>query len=152
MTTLAILTVLVILIDLVEHSRKYSDLLYLNGILRLTLNTPKGVYEVIDLVMLIASISFFGSISKSSELVVVRGSGRSVYGTLFSPFCVSLILGFVFVALFNPLVASSSKSYLNMKEILIQGNKSVFSVGSEGLWLRQGTDAQQSVIGNNDKC
>ena len=33
-----------------------------------------------------------------------------------------------------------------MKEILIQGNKSVFSVGSEGLWLRQGTDAQQSVI------
>ena len=147
MTTLAILTVLVILIDLVEHSRKYSDLLNLNGILRLTLlNTPKGVYEVIDLVMLIASISFFGSISKSSELVVVRGSGRSVYGTLFSPFCVSLILGFVFVALFNPLVASSSKSYLNMKEILIQGNKSVFSVGSEGLWLRQGTDAQQSVI------
>ena len=102
MTTLAILTVLVILIDLVEHSRKYSDLLNLNGILRLTLlNTPKGVYEVIDLIMLIASISFFGSISKSSELVVVRGSGRSVYGTLFSPFCVSLILGFVFVALFN---------------------------------------------------
>ena len=30
-TTLAILTVLVILIDLVEHSRKYSDLLNQTG-------------------------------------------------------------------------------------------------------------------------
>ena len=147
LATLAILTVVIILIDLVEHSRKYSDFLNLNGVIRLSLlNTPKSVYEVIDLIMLIASISFFGSISKSSELIVVRGSGRSIYGTLFSPFCVSLILGALFVALFNPLVATSSKSYLNMKEILIQGNKSVFSVGSEGLWLRQGTDAQQSVI------
>ena len=88
LATLAILTVLVILIDLVEHSRKYSDLLNLNGILRLTLlNTPKGVYEVIDLIMLIASISFFGSISKSSELVVVRGSGRCLWNTILTVLC-----------------------------------------------------------------
>ena len=147
LTTLAILTITIILIDLVEHSRKYSDLLNLNGVLSLTLlNTPKSVYEVIDLIMLIASITFFGSISKSSELIVVRGSGRSIYETLFSPFCISLILGCMFVAILNPLVATSSKSYLNMKEILIQGNKSVFSVGSEGLWLRQGTNTKQSVI------
>ena len=147
LTTLAILTILITLIDLVEHARRYSNSLNFNEVLRLTiLNTPKSVYEVIDLIMLISSIAFFGSISKSSELIVVRGSGRSVYGTLLSPLCISLFLGCIFVALFNPLVATSSKSYLNMKEILIKGNQSVFSVGSEGLWLRQGTNAQQSVI------
>ena len=66
--TLAIISTVAYLIDLVEHSRKYSDYLNLNGVLRLTLlNTPKIVYEVIDLIILIASISFFSSMSKSTS-------------------------------------------------------------------------------------
>ena len=136
-----------ILIDLVEHARRFSDILDIQGIFHLTfLNTPKSVYEIIDLIMLISSISFFLSISKTSELIIVRGSGRSVYGTLFFPFFLSVFLGCLFVAVINPLVATTSKSYLNMKEILIKGDKAIFSVGSEGLWLRQGNNSQQSVI------
>ena len=143
LATLAILTVVIILIDLVEHSRKYSDFLNLNGVIRLSLlNTPK-VCKVIDLIMLIASISFFGSISKSSELIVV-GDQAVPFTEHFFPICVSLFRA-LFVALFNPLVATSSKSS-EYERNPDSGNKSVFSVGSEGLWLRQGTDAQQSVI------
>ena len=120
------------------------------GVVHLTfLNTPKGIYEIIDLIMLIGSIVFFISISKTNELIIVRGAGRSVYGAIFSPVIVSFIFGILLVAMFNPLVATTSKSYLNIKEKYLKGEQAVFSIGSEGLWLRQGNNAGQSVIRAN---
>ena len=52
----------------------------------------------------------------------------------------------LFLGIFNPLVATTSKSYLNIKEVYIKGEKAAFSIGAEGLWLRQGDDLEQSVI------
>ena len=120
------------------------------GILYLTfLKLPKSIYEVIDLTMLISSIAFFVSMSKTSELVIVRGAGRSVYGAIFSPIIVSLIFGLLILTVLNPLVAATSKTYLNIKETYIKGERAVFSIGSEGLWLRQGNNLEQSVIRAN---
>ena len=144
---LFLLSLLLILVDLIEHSRRLSNILDLYSIIHLTfLNAPKSIYEIIDLIMLIASLVFFISISKSSELVIVRGAGRSVYGAIFSPLIVSFCFGIFILAIFNPLVATSSKTYLNMKETYLNGEKAVFSIGSEGLWLRQGNNLEQSVI------
>ena len=155
LATFALIALLLILIDVIEHSRRFSYYADLFGILHLTLlNLPKSIYEVIDLTILISSIAFFISLSKTSELIVVRGSGRSVYGAIFSPIIVSLIFGILMLLVLNPLVATTSKTYLNVKETYIKGEKAVFSIGSEGLWLRQGDNLQQSVIranrANND--
>ena len=150
LTTFFLISLLLILIDLIEHSKRFSYYTDLFGILHLTfLNLPKSIYEVIDLTMLIASIAFFISMSKTSELIIVRGSGRSVYGAIFSPVIVSLIFGILILVLLNPLVANTSKTYLNVKETYIKGEKAVFSIGSEGLWLRQGNNLEQSVIRAN---
>ena len=150
LTTFSLISLLLILIDLIEHSRRFSYYTDLFGILHLSfLNLPKSIYEVIDLTMLISSIAFFISLSKTSELVVVRGSGRSVYGAIFSPIIVSLMFGILILAFLNPLVAATSKTYLNVKETYIKGEKAVFSIGSEGLWLRQGNNLGQSVIRAN---
>ena len=142
-----LLSLLLVMIDLIEHSRRFSYVIDLYSIIHLTfLNAPKSIYEIIDLIMLIASLVFFISISKTSELVIVRGAGRSVYGAMFSPLIVSFSFGILILAIFNPLVATSSKTYLNMKETYLKGEKAVFSIGSEGLWLRQGNNLEQSVI------
>ena len=146
-TTFSIMSLLLILIDLIEHSRRFSYFTDVIGIIHLTfLNAPKSIYEIIDLIMLIASIIFFVSMSKTNELVIVRGAGRSVYGAILSPILVSGVFGLLFLAIFNPLVATTSKSYLNIKEVYIKGEKAAFSIGAEGLWLRQGDDLEQSVI------
>lgn len=146
-TTFSIMSLLLILIDLIEHSRRFSYFTDLIGIIHLTfLNAPKSIYEIIDLIMLIASIIFFVSMSKTNELVIVRGAGRSVYGAILSPILVSGVFGLLFLGIFNPLVATTSKSYLNIKEVYIKGEKAAFSIGAEGLWLRQGDDLEQSVI------
>ena len=150
LTTFSLFALLLILIDLIEHSRRFSNYTDLFGILHLTLlNLPKSIYEVIDLTMLISSITFFMSMSKTSELIIVRGSGRSVYGAIFSPIIVSLFFGILILVVLNPLVATTSKTYLNVKETYIKGEKAVFSIGSEGLWLRQGNNLEQSVIRAN---
>ena len=144
---LFLLSLLLVMIDLIEHSRRFSYVIDLYSIAHLTfLNAPKSIYEIIDLIMLIASLVFFISISKTSELVIVRGAGRSVYGAIFSPLVVSFGFGMLILAIFNPLVATSSKTYLSMKETYLKGEKAVFSIGSEGLWLRQGNNLEQSVI------
>ena len=148
--TFSLISILLILIDLVEHSRKFSHYTDLFGILYLTfLNLPKSVYEVIDLTMLISSVVFFTYMSSSKELIIVRGSGRSVYGAIFSPVIVTLIFGIFILAALNPLVATTSKTYFNVKETYLKGEKPVFSIGSEGLWLRQGNNLEQSVIRAN---
>ena len=150
LTTFSLISLLLILVDLIEHSRRFSYYTDFFGILHLTfLNLPKSIYQVIDLTMLISSIAFFVSMSKTSELVIVRGSGRSVYGALFSPIIVTLVFGILFLVVLNPLVAASGKTYLNVKETHISGEKAAFSIGSEGLWLRQGNNLEQSVIRAN---
>ena len=126
--TLCLMSSLIILIDLIEHARRFSYLIDLFGLIHLTiLNTPKSIYELIDLIILIASIVFFVSISKTGELIIVRGAGRSVYGAIFSTIIVSFIFGILMLAIFNPVVATTSKTYLNVKETYLKGEKAVFS-------------------------
>ena len=150
LTTFLLIALLLILIDLIEHSKKFSYYADLSGIIHLTLlNLPKSIYEVIDLTMLISAITFFVSVSKTSEMIIVRGAGRSIYGAIFSPVIVSLIFGIFMLVVLNPLVATTSKTYLNVKETYIKGEKAIFSIGSEGLWLRQGNNLEQSVIRAN---
>lgn len=145
--TFFLMSLLLLMIDFIEQSRKFSYFIDLYSIIHLTfLNAPKSIYEIIDLIMLIGSLVFFISMSKTSELVIVRSAGRSVYGAIFSPVIVSFGFGILILTIINPLIATSSKSYLNMKETYLKGENAVFSISSEGLWLRQGNNVEQSVI------
>ena len=147
LVTICFMISLVFVIDLIENARRFSFNTDLIGIFHLTfLKVPKSVYEIIDLIILIASIWFFTSTNKSNELIIVRGAGRSVYTAIFPPLTVTIIFGTLFLCILNPLVATTTKSFLTAKEIYINGQKAAFSIGIEGLWLRQGTALEQSVI------
>jgi lipopolysaccharide export system permease protein len=55
-------------------------------------------------------------------------------------------VGALAVAVFNPLVAATSKQYDALYSQLARGGTSVLSVSEDGLWLRQGSAAGQTVI------
>ena len=67
------------LIDLIEQIRRFSQ----NGIgvaealVLAVLNVPQNMYLILPLVMVLAGITLFLGLAKSSELVVVRAAGRS---------------------------------------------------------------------------
>jgi lipopolysaccharide export system permease protein len=66
--------------------------------------------------------------------------------SLISPIIVALLIGIFAVAVFNPIVAATSKQYELAANRHAQGTSSVLSISREGLWLRQGGPEGQTVI------
>ncbi|MFO8125656.1 LPS export ABC transporter permease LptG [Yoonia sp.] len=134
-------------VDLLDQLRRFAsadatfgDLLVLS-----LLNIPKAYYAILPLIMILATIALFISLARSSELVVTRAAGRSALNSLLAPLAVALLIGVFAVGVLNPIVASTSKEFESRSDAL-RGDSSVLSIGSSGLWLRQGTAAGQTVI------
>lgn len=139
---------LMLLIDLVEQIGRFSGRgIALRDIFELTLlNTPKGLYDILPLIMILTTISLFLGLARSSELVIVRASGRAALRSLMAPLIVAAVIGGVTIAIFNPIVAATSKRYEVLFEAYLSGSSQVFSISAEGLWLRQGDETGQTVI------
>ncbi len=133
--------------ELVEQLRRFSssaasftDLLVLS-----LLRIPEAIYEILPLVMILSTIALFLSLARSSEMVVTRAAGRSALKALLAPVFVALAIGIFSVTVFNPIVAGTSKEFETRNDAL-RGTSSVLTIGSSGLWLRQGNDESQTVI------
>ena len=142
-----IFVLIILFIDLVEQLRRFGgvaatfwDILVLS-----LLNLPGAVYQIIPLIMILASIALFLGLARSSEMVVTRAAGRSALNALVAPMGVALIIGLVCIAILNPIVAATSKQFETRSDAL-RGTTSVLSIGSTGLWLRQGSETDQTVI------
>jgi lipopolysaccharide export system permease protein len=147
MATLGSFFLLMILIDLVEQLRRYGSDAPLGDLLQLSLlNLPQGLYQILPLIMVLSTVAMFLGLARSSEMVVTRAAGRSALRALVSPIIVTLIIGAITVAVLNPIVAATSKEYEAREAALRSGGPSVLSISDNGLWLRQGDDATQTVI------
>ncbi|HDZ83347.1 MAG TPA: LPS export ABC transporter permease LptG [Roseobacter sp.] len=143
-----VLFALVMLVDLVEQSRKFGS--YEIGwgrIFAMTmLNTPATMNLILPLIMILATVVLFLSLARSSELVVTRASGRSALSALQAPVGVALIIGVMAVGMLNPIVAATAKRYMQLSENIRSSGASTLSINEEGLWLRQGGEQGQTVI------
>lgn len=140
------------LIDLIEQIRRFSGtgIGIAEALVLAVLNVPENLYRILPLLMILAGISLFLGLAKSSELVVVRAAGRSGLRFLLSPVATALAIGLFAVAVFNPLVAATSKAYdqRTAERVARVGGSgtAILSVSAEGLWLRQGDAEGQTVI------
>ncbi len=134
-------------LDMVEQLRRYSreEANFLEILTLSLFNVPQGIYRIMPLIMILASIALFLGLARSSEMVVTRASGRSALRALMSPLLVGLTIGILAVAIMNPIVASTSKKYETMRDGF-RGESSILALGSSGLWLRQGGGDGQTVI------
>ena len=141
---------LLALIDLVELLRKLTDtstsLAQVAGLI--VLNAPKGLNQILPLIMILATVGLFIGMARSSELVVARAAGRSALRSLMPTMVVAAVIGVLATILLNPIVAATSKRYNALYEYYRTGSVESFSFSSEGLWLRQsGHDGEgQTVI------
>jgi len=121
--------------------RPLSDVLHL-----VALEMPWSNYEILPLVVILASVAMFLRLARSSELVVLRASGRSALAGLMAPVAVTLILGLLAVSVGNPIVAAASKREHNLSNRYQGLETADLAVAAEGLWLRQGDADGQTVI------
>lgn len=140
------LAVLLSLIDLVDELGDYPDLPLRDVLGIVLLKAPEANYEVLPLVMILASVALFLRLARSSELVVLRAAGRSALRGLAGPGLVALAIGLLSVGVGNPIVAATAKRHHDLSLRYAGASPSALAISSEGLWLRQGGPGGQTVI------
>lgn len=148
LAVLGIFFLLLVLFDLVDQVRRFGPTEASFGdIVGLTmLHVPENLYQILPLVVILATLTLFLGMARSSEMVVTRASGRSAIRSLLAPCAVAATIGIVGVSILNPIVAATSSQYDALSARYAYGETSALSISREGLWLRQGTAEGQTVI------
>lgn len=139
---------MILLLDMVEQLRRLSTLdAGFGAALRLSiLNAPEAFYEIAPLVMMLAALWLGLTWSRNSEFVVIRATGRSVPRLMAGPALVLLLASIGFMAVMNPLVASSAREYQRSLNALQGGTGLVAALSGDDIWLRQADARGQTVI------
>jgi lipopolysaccharide export system permease protein len=135
-------------IDLMEQLRRLDDegAGMADGLRLAALNLPAALYQILPLIVMLTTLSLFLGLARSSEMVVIRGAGRSAVGALLAPVAAAVALGVLALLVVNPIVAVTQEVYEREVAKFRNGISSVLSVSEEGVWLRQGDVAGQTVI------
>lgn len=143
-----IAALLVFIFQFVENLRKFGDQSSSTwSLVLLTLfQLPSSIHRMLPLVMLISSLTLFVGLARSSELVVSRAAGVSALKMVFVPVVMAVVFGILTTALFDPIVATSTRQYDMLEDKITKSNGSVLSISEDGLWLRQTVGSKQSVI------
>ncbi len=141
-----IFVIILALVDIADEVQDFPDLPFTAVLEIVLLNAPSANYEILPLVMILATVALFLRLARSSELVVVRSAGRSAMAGLIAPVMVAGLIGVLTITMLNPIVAASSKRYNDLISGYRGGGANILAIASEGLWLRQGSADGQSVI------
>ena len=141
-----VFVVILALVDIADEVQDFPNLPF-SGILEIVLlKAPSANYEILPLVMILATVALFLRLARSSEMVVVRAAGRSALRGLIAPVTVAALIGVITITVLNPIVAATSKRYADLIAGHRGGGSNVLAIASEGLWLRQGSADGQTVI------
>ena len=151
LSVLFVFFAILFMIELIDQIRRFGgeeDVSFGTLLLLSALNVPESLYRILPLMMILATLALFLGLARSSELVVARAAGRSALTSLVTPVLLSILIGIVAVAAFNPIVAATQRQYETITDRL-SGVASTLSVSADGLWLRQGGQDGQTVIRAN---
>lgn len=144
----AVFFILTTLLDMMEQLRRFDvETVGFHRVMSLTLlRAPEGLYQLLPLIVILATVALFIGLARSSELVVVRAAGRSGIVSVMSPTVLAMLIGVASVAILNPLVAKTSLQYEKQSDLLRNNGGSALSLSEEGIWLRQGGPEGHAVI------
>jgi lipopolysaccharide export system permease protein len=142
-----VLTLIVVLFAGVENLRRFGESASLVDVVHITaLQAPEVLYQVLPLMMMLASLVTFLRLARSSELVVLRAAGVSAMRLIVVPMVAALVIGLGMVAVGNPIVAATSRQAEAVADSLGTASRSLLSVEGGGVWLRQGDPQGETVI------
>ena len=136
------------LFDTVELMRRASNesigmgVIIQMGLLKL----PNMAQQAFPFAVLFGGMGAFWRLTRSSELVVARAAGVSAWQFLAPVLVVAFALGVIKIAAFSPLSSALLSRFDRLETLYFRGQSSLLSVSPTGLWLRQASDSDQSVI------
>ncbi len=140
--------VLVVTLDLVELMRRSSDsgAGFTDLLGMALLHAPAITITAAPFTVLLASMTCFAALARSSELVVTRAAGVSVWRLLAPVLLAAVGLGVFVFTVYNPLASAFASKFEVLEERYFKRSSSQLSVSADGLWLRQGGPDGQTVI------
>ncbi len=141
------LSVITILIDMVELSRRTSSVegfSILDMAWLAALRAPSFLQTIIPFVVLFAAMMTLLTLNKRQELVITRASGMSAWQFI-APLCAgSLLIGVLMVGAFNPVAAWS---LARSEDVQIEIGTKAPRSGNVSPWFRQSTPDGSLIIG-----
>jgi lipopolysaccharide export system permease protein len=136
------------LFDTVELLRRAAnEAVGMGSILQMgLLKLPNMAQQAFPFAVLFGGMAAFWKLTRSSELVVARAAGVSAWQFLFPVLIVAFCLGIIKIAAFSPLSSALLARFERLETQYFKGQSSLLSVSPTGLWLRQASDNDQSVI------
>lgn len=132
-------------LELLRRSGSRSDvpmqLIFQMALLKL----PHTLEKVVPFAVLFGGMHTFWRLTRSSELVVARASGISVWQFLAPPVLVAGLVGTFFIAVINPMGSAMLLRYEQL-EAKIAGRSSQLAISPSGMWLVQSSTDGQSII------
>lgn len=145
----AVCLVLIFFVDFIEMLRRagnYGGVPALLLVWITLLRLPSFSEFTIPFSALIGTMAVFLMLSRSSELIVVRAAGVSVWQFMMPAIIVAFILGIAAITLYNPLAAASRGEAERLYTAAFGRDDSILKTKNAGAWLRQDGADGPSVI------
>lgn len=101
------------------------------------LKLPQTAQQVMPFAVLISGLGSYSQLTRSSELIVARASGLSVWQFLVPVAIAAFLLGVVRVAALDPMATALMARYEALRTTHFQGYNSLTISVSGGVWLRE---------------
>jgi len=146
---LASLGTIIFLLEVLELLRKGAtrpDVTFHLVLQMAFLKVPHTLQKLIPFAALLGGMFVFWRLSRSSEMVVARASGISVWQFLAPAVVVAVSVGVFFITAVNPLGSTMRLRFEQLERDYFRGHASQLAISRSGMWLRQANDRTKSVI------
>jgi lipopolysaccharide export system permease protein len=137
----AVCCILIFFVDFIEMLRRAGN--YQGDISALLLawmtllRLPSFSELVLPFAVLIGTVGIFLMLSRSSELIIVRAAGISVWQFVLPAVAVAFLLGILFVTIYNPIASYARAEAERLYAGAFDRKDSLLKTKNAGAWLRE---------------
>lgn len=139
----------IFLFEMVERIRRISNIPEFGMMFALQMaitRLPKTVEQVFPFVMMVAAMITFWRLGKTSEYVVMRAAGVSVWDFLVPVCFATILVGIINVMAVNPLAAELYGMYETLERRIDTKNPQAMMYSEQGLWIREAIDSDNTMV------
>ena len=107
---------------------------------------PSLLYNMLPFIILISGILFFLKIKKTDEITALKVSGMSNFSIIIIPGVVSVVIGILFITLFNPITSVLVEKYEIIKGSYDRDKQYLASITQNGIWIREKNETKSNII------
>jgi len=111
---------------------------------------PSLFYNMFPFIILISGIWYFLKIKKSDELTAMQVSGMSNFSIIIIPGVLTIVLGILFITLFNPLTSVLITKYENIKGSYEIDKDYLAAITENGIFIKEKNLTKNNIIKSSE--